>query len=294
MTTWPGGAGNASKADWSPLIGREAIIWPDNDKAGVKAAEEICGLLKQVAADKICLANRPELFQKLPEKWDLADPLPPDVKNSSLSFHLTHHVKNELHRLVFNRMKLHQSSTPEKLKVAQLLFHFEKRNHQIKAQTSDGYWQQMTKQAVEFLESAPQISKQIKENPAINSSGKMVDYLTYQVQLYEAKRGEALTTSEIVTLKERIETLSPLFNQLKRERAEVKELAIHRSLEAPCMRALQGQTSSREERNYFEKSMVIEAKKISNQAVNMNRIAQVLEKKQRIQKDISREDNFGP
>ena len=34
IVTSPNGAKSANKADWSPLAGRAAIIWPDADEAG--------------------------------------------------------------------------------------------------------------------------------------------------------------------------------------------------------------------------------------------------------------------
>ena len=42
--SWIGGSGKAGQADYSRLSGRHVLIWPDNDKPGVKAA--------QVAAEK--------------------------------------------------------------------------------------------------------------------------------------------------------------------------------------------------------------------------------------------------
>ncbi len=44
------GAGNAHKADWSPLRGREVTIVPDRDKGGDGYAESVTGLLDGVAA----------------------------------------------------------------------------------------------------------------------------------------------------------------------------------------------------------------------------------------------------
>jgi len=78
--TWPGGASNFQKADWSPLFKREVIIWPDNDKAGFTAGRGIVEILKSVGAEGIFLMDSQKLFDKLPEKWDLADPWPKDIK----------------------------------------------------------------------------------------------------------------------------------------------------------------------------------------------------------------------
>ncbi len=48
-TTSPGGSNAASKADWSVLAGKEAVILPDNDEAGRKYAEEVCGILSKLS-----------------------------------------------------------------------------------------------------------------------------------------------------------------------------------------------------------------------------------------------------
>jgi hypothetical protein len=44
-TTSPHGAASASKADWSPLAGKDALIWPDHDSAGRKYAEDVASIL---------------------------------------------------------------------------------------------------------------------------------------------------------------------------------------------------------------------------------------------------------
>ncbi len=72
VLTWSGGANAVGKADWSPLVGRVVIIWPDNDEPGFKAALEIAALLKSIATS-IHTVLPPA---SLPEKWDVADPAP--------------------------------------------------------------------------------------------------------------------------------------------------------------------------------------------------------------------------
>lgn len=44
-TTWPNGSKSAHKADWSPLAGRNVLIWPDADRAGNEASENIVKIL---------------------------------------------------------------------------------------------------------------------------------------------------------------------------------------------------------------------------------------------------------
>ena len=69
-TTWPNGSKASHKADWSPLKGRNVLIWPDADEAGIKVSDNIinniygrCKTLKTID-----VSDRPE-------RWDAADAL---------------------------------------------------------------------------------------------------------------------------------------------------------------------------------------------------------------------------
>jgi len=64
VVSWCGGTGQVKKANWKPLQDRDVIIWPDNDKPGIKAAQEIKQILPQAKILKII---------KRPEKWDIYD-----------------------------------------------------------------------------------------------------------------------------------------------------------------------------------------------------------------------------
>lgn len=53
--SWIGGSNAVGKIDWSPLTGRDIVIWPDNDEPGVKAAYEIARLVSGIARSvRIC------------------------------------------------------------------------------------------------------------------------------------------------------------------------------------------------------------------------------------------------
>ena len=70
-----GGAGmlsrnSASAYDFSPLNGREVVIWPDNDKSGKKVAELVQQLALQANAKSVTMLTPP---QGKPEKWDAVD-----------------------------------------------------------------------------------------------------------------------------------------------------------------------------------------------------------------------------
>lgn len=74
VLTWSGGTKSVEKSDWTPLRGREVTLWPDHDKEGLKAAQEIGSILKtQDSKASVSLVEVPPSF---PVKWDLADPLP--------------------------------------------------------------------------------------------------------------------------------------------------------------------------------------------------------------------------
>ncbi len=69
-TTTPGGANaQLEKVDWLPLKDKSLLIWPDNDEAGIKYAERVFNVLKNIAANVSIL----ELPTDKPKKWDCAD-----------------------------------------------------------------------------------------------------------------------------------------------------------------------------------------------------------------------------
>ncbi|MBM3566047.1 MAG: DUF3631 domain-containing protein, partial [Alphaproteobacteria bacterium] len=71
--TWPGGAKATAKADWSPLAGRDVLLWPDHDQPGRDAMTAVADELAAVGAAALALVNVPAEF---PEGWDLADAPP--------------------------------------------------------------------------------------------------------------------------------------------------------------------------------------------------------------------------
>ena len=71
--TWPNGTSAVSAADWAALKGRTVTIWPDADQPGQAAANEVARQAKRAGAS---LVRRVTLPSDLPDKWDVADPLP--------------------------------------------------------------------------------------------------------------------------------------------------------------------------------------------------------------------------
>jgi hypothetical protein len=69
-TTMFGSNADANKTDWSQLKGKHIIIWPDNDEAGKKYAENAKKKLLEVGVASLAVLEIP---QDKPEKWDAAD-----------------------------------------------------------------------------------------------------------------------------------------------------------------------------------------------------------------------------
>jgi uncharacterized protein (DUF927 family) len=81
-TTSSGGANAACKTDWTPLAGRRALIWPDNDEAGQKYAQEAAATLAALDCEASIIdsaalaAIDPKSGVREPVKgWDAADAL---------------------------------------------------------------------------------------------------------------------------------------------------------------------------------------------------------------------------
>jgi putative DNA primase/helicase len=70
VTTWPSGCKAIDKADWSPLIGRRVILWPDADAVGQQAMDRLAQLLLRLPVDRVQMVSPPA---DAPEGWDLAD-----------------------------------------------------------------------------------------------------------------------------------------------------------------------------------------------------------------------------
>jgi len=82
VISWVGGTGSVDKVDWSLLRGRKVTIWPDNDKAGAKAANSIICDLRKHGVSFLKLVEPETLEKLLPQKWDLADKVPKELNST--------------------------------------------------------------------------------------------------------------------------------------------------------------------------------------------------------------------
>lgn len=72
-TTSPHGSKSASKADWSPLSGRDVVVLPDHDDAGERYADDVARLASAAGAKSVRVVRLVELWAGMPEGGDMAD-----------------------------------------------------------------------------------------------------------------------------------------------------------------------------------------------------------------------------
>lgn len=75
VVTSPNGSNSADKADWSPLRGRDVVIWPDADLPGDVYAQVVARCATNAGAKSIAIASPPS---GVDEGWDAADALDED------------------------------------------------------------------------------------------------------------------------------------------------------------------------------------------------------------------------
>jgi hypothetical protein len=73
VTTWAGGAQAWRHSDWSPLAGRDVIIWPDADPVGRQAAAELAASLAS-SVERVRIVNP----NGADPGWDVADAIQKD------------------------------------------------------------------------------------------------------------------------------------------------------------------------------------------------------------------------
>ena len=93
VVTWIGGCNGYKNTDFSPLKDRDITIWPDNDKAGEKAAFGIKELLKNEHKTDAKIVDLPASFD---HKWDLADNLPKGFEEKDLKTLLSVHLPEKM------------------------------------------------------------------------------------------------------------------------------------------------------------------------------------------------------
>jgi len=88
--SWPGGGKAVSRADWSPLTGRRAVLWPDNDIPGDNAMAQLAGILAKAGATSIRVMRRDP---DKPKGWDIADAIADGMTAGALVDYARRHAE---------------------------------------------------------------------------------------------------------------------------------------------------------------------------------------------------------
>ena len=202
--TWLGGAKATNRTDWSPLIGRDVIIWPDNDKPGFEAAKNVCTKLRMVGANSVSVVDEQTLVKTLPLKWDLADPLPKEVKNDFIRNSIL--FANEKSTNISNFLFVIDKSNRdiELPRIREILWRVEERLRPELEQTLKNNPLDIKKQIITethtIYRQKDQLCQDLKKQMGIDSH--QAERLSVQALLYKAEHGKEATQSELVRMNE--------------------------------------------------------------------------------------------
>ncbi len=240
--TWPGGAGAVSRADWTPLMGRKIVVWPDNDPIGYQAAEKVCQELRKVGVESLQLVNPLELKKHFPQKWDLADAMPTEISDhfpKKLLATALHKGINPEHALL--RLSLNPKDPSQRMQVNEILWRVDERlRPSLEQKYGDHSWKiqdEILKETQHLFLSQNKQKIDLKEKYGLGSV--VLEKLTYQVCLAQAQKGRNLRMNEIEILQETIQKWGYL-HLPKTIGKEVTEIISNRVLFKACENALDG------------------------------------------------------
>lgn len=205
VLTWSGGAKATAKTDWSPLCGKQIIIWPDNDKAGYEASDSICSELRKTGVKSLHVVDKEVLSKEFPLKWDLADPLP-EGKDERFVKDLLLSAKEKSIGLdhLFVGFRDGSSDLIDKLRINEVLWRVEERlrpalekKHESKPLEIKHEIQQET---MKILNDQKNVEKQIKTDMGIGED--LSKRLAYQSILYQAATGKLPSSSSIQEMRQ--------------------------------------------------------------------------------------------
>ncbi len=204
--TWPGGSHAVSKTDWSLLQGRKAIVWPDNDDPGYKAADKLVVELKKKGLTEIRKVNTRVLEKKFPQKWDLADPLPEGVSKKDLDNLL---ILSQKEKPLYPSLIIHKQSVVEAfIDEHKRLNHLEYVEKRMGLNNKEFNEQDVYKS---YIASVNLKSKSEKDLIDKGLSGGMLKLLTEQVYIYHLKNDKTPSSNELEIMKNTIVDLKKYF-----------------------------------------------------------------------------------
>ena len=259
FTTWKGGASNHRKTDWSPLAGRDVIIWPDNDAAGKQAGKNIADTLLFTAGSKtVKLVQPKEFFKECPpsqvDKWDLADPLPETITPKDLSAALRNGIPLHLLRdSVLKKLRLFTADPSEKKMVGDIVhryecFHKEEINSRIEHARSNYDKREALKkpaqEIVDLIKNENELVDHFVKQPALSIGSPEKDHalakkIARQCTLHKIQTGENPNSDQILVMRNVIHGFCQSNAAMEKSEQPSFKLAEQRTLEEFCRKSLQ-------------------------------------------------------
>ena len=302
--TWMGGASAVGKTDWTPLIGRDVVIWPDNDKSGVLAAEDVCSELRKVELGSLKIVDPKSLSSQLPEKWDLADPLPSSVREKDLrrlinssSLEKIVNCKRLAWRCKSEGAKIDPENYLDRIMVNRVLFRVDERMRSDleKEYGSSGIRREISEEVIKIICSQDSLQKNLREH--YGAEGDLLKRLTTQVILHRAKTGKEPLPHQVETMKDVIRKIGNV-TQIEKEMGKRKEcsevekkvysLAIDKGIEKACERSLGRRKSQEGIGELVKKESVKETPQLLKDVQREMVMQQNLQKQQELQRSMDR------
>ena len=136
VTTTLFGALAPHKTDWSAMKGRNIIISPDFDDAGIKYGDAVCNLCKKAGAKSIDLLSLEKIAKKLfgktslPPKYDIADAVKDGLSKDALEASET--AFDDLLSPYFTQIEIQSMSLPKDFRLNErgdVEYYYEKKNN---------------------------------------------------------------------------------------------------------------------------------------------------------------------
>ena len=283
VVTWPQGAGAVHRADWRSLEGREVLIWPDNDRAGFQAGDNICQELRKVGVKSLQIVDPAALQRHFPEKWDLADPLPSGVDDKLVKKLLlsAQHKAIDPQQLL-NRLGSKEAKNPlEKAKANEILWRVDERlRASLEKRYGDQFWKindEILKEAAGILKGQDKWRSTLAKQCEVQ--GAVLEKLSFQASLYETREGRKPKMAEIDAMKTVIREHTGVTSPRETNK-EAVDLAFQKELAKICETALGAQMSKQQKNLLSQRSP--EATEETSKQIERNAHVSPLAKEQKI------------
>jgi DNA primase len=291
--TWIGGASAVSKTDWSPLVGREIVVWPDNDKAGFEAAESVYSELRKVGVSSLKSINMEYVEKSLPEKWDLADPLPNGVKERDLKdmIILGDHRACNPRSVVFQSGMNSDKDPLKQLQANEILwrvdermrFSLEKEHGLIGRDVND----KIIKESVKLLRHENELRDSLQQTHGVR--GEVLERLKTQALLYQADQGKDPSQNEVESMKQVICKIGST-REIEKELNQGKDynsLAIDKGIEKACELSKRKTQSRSDLQECLKKEAIASSAQMSKNLQRDAAIQQAAQQQQELQRSMS-------